>query len=198
MKKILGFLLVALFSQGAFSADIGPQQLIRQTTDKVLAEIRANSDVYKVDPGKLYSLVDEVVLPHFNFVAMTNLALGRHRKEFDATQKTKIVSEFRTLLVRTYGKALVEYNDQEVTYLGMAGSIEKGKVKVKTEIAQAGGASIPLDYSLRLGKQGWKVYDIKVDGISLVTNYRSSFAREIKKNGVEGLISLLHERNQKK
>ena len=197
MKKILALLLVGLFSQSVFSADIDPQQLIKQTTDKVLGEIRANSEVYKVAPDQLYALVDEVVLPHFNFVAMTNLALGRHRKEFDTTQKSRIVSEFRALLVRTYGKALVEYNDQEITYLDMVGSIEKGKVKVKTEIVQAGGAAIPLDYSLRLGKQGWKVYDIKVDGISLVTNYRSSFAREIKKNGVEGLISLLHERNQK-
>jgi phospholipid transport system substrate-binding protein len=197
MKKILGLLLVALFSQSAFSVDIDPQQLIKQTTDKVLGEIRVNSDAYKADPDQLYALVDKVVLPHFNFVAMTNLALGRHRKEFDTTQKPRIVSEFRALLVRTYGKALVEYNDQEITYLEMVGSIEKGKVKVKTEIVQAGGASIPLDYSLRLGKQGWKVYDIKVDDISLVSNYRSSFAREIKKNGVEGLISLLHERNQR-
>lgn len=198
MNKILGLVLVALLSQTVFSAEIDPRQLIKQTTDKVLKDIRANAETYKSDPDKLYALVDKVVLPHFNFVAMTNLALGRHRKEFDETQKTRIVDEFRTLLVRTYGKALIEYNDQKITYLDMLGEIDKGKVKVKTEIAQAGGASIPLDYSLRRGKQGWQVYDIKVDGISLVTNYRSSFSREIKKNGVEGLISLLNERNQKK
>lgn len=198
MKKILGLLIMALFSPIAFSADIDPQLLIKQTIDTVLADIRVNSEAYKSDPDKLYVLVEEVVLPHFNFVAMTNLALGRHRKAFDADQKPKIVSEFRTLLVRTYGKALIEYSDQEITHLGMTGSIEKGKVKVKTEIVLSGGAPIPIDYRLRLGKQGWKVYDIKVDGISLVTNYRSSFAREIKKNGVEGLINLLHERNQKK
>jgi phospholipid transport system substrate-binding protein len=78
----------------------------------------------------------------------------------------------------------------------MLGSVEKGKVKVRTEVTQAGGAAIPLDYSLRRGKEVWQVYDIQVDGISLVTNYRSSFDREIKKNGVEGLIRLLTERNQ--
>jgi phospholipid transport system substrate-binding protein len=108
----------------------------------------------------------------------------------------RIVHEFKTLLIRTYGKALLEYNNQEVNYLDMLGSVEKGKVKVKTEVTQAGGSAIPLNYSLKRGKQGWQVYDIQVDGISLVTNYRSSFSREITKNGVEGLIKLLSERNQ--
>jgi phospholipid transport system substrate-binding protein len=194
MIKIL--LLIALFSQGVFSADIDPQQLIKQATDKVLSEIKLNSDDYRANPEKLSALVDEVVLPHFNFLAMTNLALYRHRNEFNDEQKTRIVSEFKTLLIRTYGKALLEYNNQEVNYLDMLGSVEKGKVKVKTEVTQAGGSAIPLDYSLRRGKEGWQVYDIQVDGISLVTNYRSSFDREIKKNGVEGLIKLLNERNQ--
>jgi phospholipid transport system substrate-binding protein len=192
--KIL--LLITLFSQDVFSADIGPQQLIKQATDKVLSEIKLNSDDYRANPDKLTALVEEVVLPYFNFVAMTNLALYRHRNEFNDEQKIRIVSEFKTLLIRTYGKALLEYNNQEVNYLDMLGSVEKGKVKVKTEVTQAGGSAIPLDYSLRRGKEGWQVYDIQVDGISLVTNYRSSFDREINKNGVKGLIKLLSDRNQ--
>ncbi len=192
--KIL--LLITLFSQDVFSADIGPQQLIKQATDKVLSEIKLNSDDYRANPDKLTALVEEVVLPYFNFVAMTNLALYRHRNEFNDEQKIRIVSEFKTLLIRTYGKALLEYNNQEVNYLDMLGSVEKGKVKVKTEVTQAGGSAIPLDYSLRRGKEGWQVYDIQVDGISLVTNYRSSFDREINKNCVEGLIKLLSDRNQ--
>jgi len=192
--KIL--LLITLFSQDVFSADIGPQQLIKQATDKVLSEIKLNSDDYRANPDKLTALVEEVVLPYFNFVAMTNLALYRHRNEFNDEQKIRIVSEFKTLLIRTYGKALLEYNNQEVNYLDMLGSVEKGKVKVKTEVTQAGGSAIPLDYSLRRGKEGWQVYDIQVDGISLLTNYRSSFDREINKNGVEGLIKLLSDRNQ--
>jgi phospholipid transport system substrate-binding protein len=192
--KIL--LLITLFSQDVFSADIGPQQLIKQATDKVLSEIKLNSDDYRANPDKLTALVEEVVLPYFNFVAMTNLALYRHRNEFNDEQKIRIVSEFKTLLIRTYGKALLEYNNQEVNYLDMLGSVEKGKVKVKTEVTQAGGSAVPLDYSLRRGKEGWQVYDIQVDGISLVTNYRSSFDREINKNGVEGLIKLLSDSNQ--
>jgi len=200
MMKILvmikSLIMIALFSQSVFSADIGPLQLIKQATDQVLGEIKLNAEEYQANPDKLFELVDQVVLPHFNFVAMTNLALYRHRKEFNDEQKVRIVNEFKTLLIRTYGKALLEYNNQEVNYLDMLGSVEKGKVKVKTEVNQAGGVAIPLDYSLRLVKQGWQVYDIQVDGISLVTNYRSSFSREINKNGVEGLIKLLSDRNQ--
>jgi len=187
---------MALFSQNVLSNEVGPQQLIKQATDRVIEEIKLNSNDYRANPDKLFALVDEVVLPHFNFVAMTNLALYRHRKEFNDEQKIRIVHEFKTLLIRTYGKALLEYNNQEVKYLDMLGSVDKGKVKVKTEVTQTGGTAIPLDYSLRRGKQGWKVYDIQVDGISLVTNYRSSFSREISKSGVEGLIKLLNERNQ--
>jgi phospholipid transport system substrate-binding protein len=192
--KIL--LLIGLFSQSVFSAEIGPQQLMKQTTDKVLSEIKLNLNDYRANPDKLSALVEEVVLPYFNFVAMTNLALYRHRNEFNDEQKARVVDEFKTLLIRTYSMALLEYNNQAVNFLGMLGSVEKGKVKVKTEVTQAGGTAIPLDYSLRRGKEVWQVYDIKVDGISLVTNYRSSFDREIKKNGVEGLIKLLNERNQ--
>ncbi len=194
IMKIL--LLIGLFSQSVFSAEVGPQQLMKQTTDKVLSEIKLNLDDYRANPDRLSALVEEVVLPYFNFVAMTNLALYRHRNEFNDEQKARVVDEFKTLLIRTYSMALLEYNNQAVNFLGMIGSVEKGKVKVKTEVTQVGGAAIPLDYSLRRGKEVWQVYDIQVDGISLVTNYRSSFDREIKKNGVEGLIKLLNERNQ--
>jgi phospholipid transport system substrate-binding protein len=140
--------------------------------------------------------VGDVVLPHFNFEKMTELALGRHKDKISQEQKPLIVSEFRILLVRTYGKALLEYNDQEIIYLPMVPSSKEGYATVKTEIDQAGGFPIPLDYKLQLEDDGWKVYDISVDEVSLVTNYRSSFSRQIKKNGVEGLIKTLRERNR--
>jgi len=177
-------------------AATGPQQLIRETSDKVLAEIRANSDSYESNPQKIHKLVDEVVLPHFDFLAMTDLALGRYKDDVNAEQKPAIVSEFRTLLVRTYSSALLEYTDQELIYLPMEGTEADGKVIVRTEIEQTGGFPIPINYTLRLGDSGWKVFDISVDEVSLVTNYRSSFARAIKKNGVEGLIKTLRDRNQ--
>jgi phospholipid transport system substrate-binding protein len=192
-KLIAG--LILMLALPAMAAT-GPEQLVRQTTESVIAEIRANLDVYQDDPKKVYQLVDELVLPHFDFPAMTDLALGRHKEKVSAEQKPEIVAEFRQLLVRTYSSALFEYTDQEMIYLPMEGSETEGLVTVRTEIEQAGGFPIPINYALRLGDEGWKVFDVSVDEVSLVTNYRSSFARAIKRDGVDGLIKTLRERNQ--
>ena len=196
MNKLIALLLCLLSQQAVIAAESNPQELIRQTADRVLRQIQSNSEQYQQDPAKLYALVDEVVLPHFDFDTMVDLALGSYKSKVNAQQKPQIINEFRVLLVRTYGKALLDYNDQKIIYLPTEGSVEQGNVMVKTEIEQEGGFPIPLNYSLKASKQGWKVYDISVDDISLVTNYRSSFARQIKKNGVDGLIKTLHDRNQ--
>jgi phospholipid transport system substrate-binding protein len=194
VKKLIAGLIL-LLALPAMAAN-GPEQLVRQTTENVIAEIRANLDTYKSDPKKVYKLVDQLVLPHFDFAAMTDLALGRYKDEVSASQRPAIVVEFRQLLVRTYSSALFEYTDQEMIYLPMEGSEADGMVIVRTEIEQAGGFPIPINYELRLGNGGWKVFDVTVDEVSLVTNYRSSFARAIKKDGVDGLINILRERNQ--
>ncbi len=194
MNKILAFvlLLVVLPAQ----AVSGPEKLIRDTSDRVIAEIKKNAASYQSDPQRIYRLVNDVVLPHFDFSAMTDLALGNYKDQVNGEQKPTIVNEFRQLLVRTYSSALLEYTDQVLIYLPMEGSEADGNVVVRTEIEQAGGFPIPINYSLRLGDDGWKVFDISVDEVSLVTNYRSSFARAIKKDGVDGLIKTLQSRNQ--
>ncbi len=194
MKKILTFVL--LLAVMPAQAVTGPEKLIKDTSDKVLAEIRGNAANYQKNPQNIYRLVDEVVLPHFDFTAMTELALGRYKDKVSAEQKPTIVEEFRQLLVRTYSSALLEYTDQELIYLPMEGSEADGEVVVRTEVEQSGGFPIPINYRLRLGDDGWKVFDISVDEVSLVTNYRSSFARAIKKDGVDGLIKTLQDRNQ--
>ena len=194
MKKvILGLLLMLATSAMAAT---GPEQLIRETSDKVMDEIKINAEQYESDPQGIYDLVSDVVLPHFDFVAMTDLALGRYKDDVNAEQRPEIVNEFRLLLVRTYSSALLEYTDQVMIYLPMEGSEAEGLVTVRTEIEQAGGFPIPINYVLRKGDDGWKVFDISVDEVSLVTNYRSSFARAIKKNGVDGLIETLRGRNE--
>jgi len=194
VKKIIAFMLLLVALPALAAA--GPEQLIRETSEKVLAEIKANEDTYKSDPKGVYKLVNEVVLPHFDFSAMTDLALGKYKDKVNAEQRPIIVEEFRLLLVRTYSSALLEYTDQQLIYLPMEGLEADGKVMVRTEVEQAGGFPIPINYTLRLGEDGWKVFDISVDDVSLVTNYRSSFARAIKKNGVDGLIKTLQDRNQ--
>jgi phospholipid transport system substrate-binding protein len=194
VNKIYGFILLLLVLP--VQAATVPENLIRETSDKVISEIKTNREAYRENPEGIYQLVDTVVLPHFDFSAMTDLALGNYRDQVSADQRPTIVNEFRNLLVRTYSSALLEYTDQELTYLPMEGSVDEGEVVVRTEIAQSGGFPIPIDYSLRRGDDGWKVFDISVDEVSLVTNYRSSFARAIKKDGVDGLIKILQERNQ--
>jgi phospholipid transport system substrate-binding protein len=194
VKKVIALVLCVLVFPAL--AMTGPEQLIRETSDKVLDEIKNNAQQYRDEPKRIYDLVDELVLPHFDFSAMTDLALGRYKDEVSAEQRPEIVAEFRQLLVRTYSSALLEYTDQELVYLPMEGSEADGLVTVRTEIEQAGGFPIPINYTLRLGDDGWKVFDISVDDVSLVTNYRSSFARAIKKDGVDGLIRTLRDRNQ--
>ncbi|MFA9418629.1 MAG: phospholipid-binding protein MlaC [Gammaproteobacteria bacterium] len=196
MKKLTGLLLFLFCLQTVIAVEIGPQELIEQTTSRLLIEIKSNSEKFQQDPSKLYSLVDEVVLPHFDFESMIDLVLGRYRNKVSAEQRPLIVKEFQALLVRTYSRALLDYNDQEIIYLPMEISIETGSATVKTEIEQAGGFPIPLNYSLKQSDHGWKVYDISVDDVSLVTNYSASFARQIRKHGVDGLIETLRERNQ--
>ena len=195
LKGLVLGLLMAVVWQPLLAGDSEPEKMIRQTADEVLEIIKARQVELKQDPAKLYALVDEKVLPHFDFERMTDLALGRYKRKVKGEQKPQLVQEFRQLLVRTYGKALLEYNDQVITYLPMRGKLSKGEVSIRTEIEQKGGFPIPLNYELYRKDDGWKVYDISVDNISLVTNYRSSFARKIKEAGIDGLVKSLRSRN---
>lgn len=195
MKKIILLLSFFIFSVNVQAQT--PEELIKETTELVLADIKVNVEAYKTEPALLYKFVDTTVLKHFDFEKMTNLALGRYRRKMNDEQKIDMQNVFQELLVRTYSKALLEYENQGVNYLPSKGSVEKGEVTVRTEIEQPGGLPIPLNYKLYLKDGSWKVYDISVDNISLVTNYRSSFARQIKKTGIDGLIKSLRDRNAK-
>lgn len=194
MKKILLAFSLLFFAMNAQAQT--PEELIKETTDAVLADIKINLAAYKKEPAKLYQFVEKTVIKHFDFKRMTNLALGKYRRKMNASQHVAMTEVFQELLVRTYSKALLEYEDQGVSYLPSKGSVAKGEVTVRTVIDQPGGFPIPLHYKLSLKDGAWMVYDISVDHVSLVTNYRSSFARQIKKNGIDGLIKSLRDRNK--
>jgi len=163
----------------------------------VLARLKADSERLKADSDLIYPLVEDLVLPHFDFSRMSIWVLGKNWRLADAAQQQQFTNEFRTLLVRTYAKALLEYTDQSMSYLPMHAEEGADKVTVKTEILQNGGPTIPLHYSMYLNKEGaWKVYDIKVDGVSLVSNYRSSFATEVRNGGIPKLLDKLVQMNQ--
>ena len=155
-----------------------------------------NKEVLEQEPALIYGFVKDILLPNFDFNKMSKLALGKNWRKADADEKVEFVKELRLLIIRTYSTAMVEYADNEIIFLPFKGKLEKKKVKVKTEVLQAGGPSIPMALSMYLNKEKvWKIYDVKIDGISLVTNYRSTFANQIRKEGMAQLIADLAKRN---
>jgi len=198
MKTLLGLLTAFLITSflPAAAADVAPDVLVKTVTHEVLDAVRQDKDIRNGNSKKVLDLVETKILPHFNFYRMTQLALGREARQANPEQMKVLVEEFRTLLVRTYSKALTEYRDQEIVFKPFKMAPSDTDVRVRTEVKQSGGKPVSIDYYLEKGNNGWKVYDIEVAGASLVTNYRSTFAQEIQKGGVEGLIKSLQEKNK--
>ena len=174
------------------------ESLVIDTTNKVLGRLRRDKAELEKDKNKIYPLVQELILPHFDFQKMSIWVLGKNWRKANAEQQKNFTREFQNLLVRTYSTALLGYTDQKIDFLPFHTGEGDRKVTVKSRIVQGGGATdIPLNYSLYLNKAGeWKVYDITVDGISLVTNYRTGFASEVRKGGIPGLLAKLEEMNK--
>lgn len=193
------WLLVAfssMFLAVSVAAAEEPDQLVKSVTEEVLTIVRNDKDIQSGSTKKAIALVDAKVLPHFNFTHMTQLAMGREWRNASPAQQQTLTAEFKTLLVRTYSKALTEYRNQTIEYKPFTAKAGDTDVKVRTVVKQQSSAKpIELDYSLEKLDAGWKVYDIEVAGVSLVTNYRDSFASEVRNNGVDGLIKALQTKN---
>jgi phospholipid transport system substrate-binding protein len=181
----------------ASAAEMAPDALVKNTAQEVLTIIKQDKDIQSGNSQKVLDLVEAKVLPHFDFARMAQLAVGRHWSKASPAQQQVLVKEFRTLLVRTYSSSLTSYRDQTIDYRPAKLAPGDTDVTVKTVVNQPGGQPIPIEYSLEKGADGWKVYDVAVDSVSLVTNYRSSFSQEIQSRGVEGLIKTLADKNRK-
>jgi phospholipid transport system substrate-binding protein len=179
----------------AFAADPAPDVLVRQAIDQVTAVISRDPDIQAGDRAKINALVDSKVLPYFDFTRMTQLALGKNWRGTTPAQREALVNEFRALLVRTYALSLAQYRGQKVAVEPLTLAPDTETVTVKTKIQQA-GAAVGIDYSMRKTDQGWKVYDVVVEGVSLVTNYRNTFNDQIQQHGIDGLVKVLSERNR--
>ncbi len=186
------------WAQSVFAA-ADPQALVMKTTEQVLAEIQAKKQELTDNPSKIYPLVDQILLPRFDFNQISRLVLGDHWKSATAPEKKGFIKEFRELLVRTYATALLSYSGQEIEYPPIKAKPDAKKVKIKTKVKNSGSSAVPIDYSLYLSKakKDWMVYDITIDGVSLVSTYRSNFNSQIRRNKLAGLISDLKERNAK-
>ncbi|EKE17272.1 MAG: hypothetical protein ACD_10C00532G0003 [uncultured bacterium] len=195
MKKIIAFLFAALVGT-AVQAQDAPDALIMQVTEDVLDIVRKDKDIQTGNAQKAIELVDKKVLPHFNFPHMTALALGKEWRKATVQQQQQLTAEFRTLLVRTYSNALTGYKNQKVVYKPFKMKPDETDVMVRTEVVQPGSKAVQLDYSLEKQDSGWKVYDVTVAGISLVTNYRDQFAQEVRSGGIDGLIATISVKNK--
>ena len=200
MFRIIISMLAGVLALGAQASELSPDILAKNTTQEVLAILKADKDIQSGNVKKAYELVEAKVLPHFDFNRMTQLAVGKHWNSASPQQKQALVKEFRSLLVRTYATSLTEFSNQTVEFKPLNMRPEDAQVTVKTEINQPGGKPIPIDYEMYKTSFGWKVFDVAIDGVSLVINYRSSFANTIRQSGIDGLIAMLEakSRNQDK
>jgi len=189
-------LLAVAAAAGAMTDEPPAQQLVRTATDKVKASLLAESAAIEADRNRLYELVSEIILPHFDFTQMSKIVLGKHWKAASPAQQEQFIGEFRDLLIRTYATALWEYAQREVSYLPMRKRRGDKVVSVRTEVAQPGGRAVPVNYEMYLKGDIWQVYDVAIGGISLIKNYRSSFGSEISQMGLDGLIKRLAESGQ--
>lgn len=199
MRRLLIVIACAALLAGAplGAAEImAPDQLARSVTEEVLAIVRADKDIQAGNQKKVLDLVESKVLPHFNFVRMTQLAMGRNWRQASAEQQKMLVAEFRALLVRTYTTAFTQYRNQTVVYRPVRVHPGDTEVVVRSQINQPSGPPVGVDYSMERTDKGWKVYDFAVEGVSLVQNYRNTFNSEVQRSGVEGLIKVLAERNR--
>ncbi len=197
VMKYTGALLAGMLLLGSSAAAVqAPEVLVQETTDKITSVLRAEQDKIKAEPDRLLEIVDTIVAPHFDFERMSSWVLGKYWRKASDDEKTRFAQEFRTLLVRTYAKALNDNYDKQIDMLTPRKRKDGKQVTVRTEIQQSGGFPIPISYKMHMKEGAWKIFDVSVDGISLVANYRSSFAKEIRKDGLEKLIARLVDRNQ--
>jgi len=207
MKFLRSLLLVSLFlpfaafgqasagSTAKSTAQLGPDELVRAVTDDVLNAIKNDKQLAAGDKQKALKLAEEKVLPHIDFAEATRLAVGRSWSQASPEQKKRLVEEFRRMLVRTYSSAISTYEGQTMKVLPVRMKPGDTEVTVRNQYIRAGGKPVQLDYAMHKTGSGWKIYDIVVEGVSLVLTYRSEFDAVVKQDGIDGLIKRLGQKN---
>jgi len=192
------FLVLVLFGWGslAVAADHPAQSLVQDTVDGLLNLLQTEGDRVSSDPQFLRAQLEDRVVPHINFPLMTSRAIGKHWKKASTEQKKVLVKEYKEFLLNSYAGAVSEYKDGVVEYKPFKAGKKENQAVVKSTFKQSGAPDVPVVYKLVDRKDKWQIYDIEVSQLSIVTNNRSFFSAEISRNGIDGLIKLLQERNQ--
>ncbi len=195
MALMLLFLPAAMASAAAGGED--PRALVKVTTERLLSIMQEQREQLERDPEQIYGLVNEIVIPHFDFTRMSRWVLGKYWRQATPEQRRRFEKEFRTLLVKSYATSILEFVDDEFRYPPLRMKPGAKRVTVRTDVIRGGAAPVKIEYRLFKTKDGWKAYDVLVEGVSLVTNYRSSFAEEIRQGGLDKLIARLEKHNSK-
>lgn len=195
MKRVLS-LLFFLLAGVALAQDIAPDVMVKGITVDVLDIIKKDKDIQAGNPKRIAEVVETRILPHFDFARMTQIAVAVNWRKATPGQKKALTEEFKTLLVRTYSNALTLYRDQSVDFKPLHMKAGDTDVTVRSEIRQKSAQPVTLDYDMEKTASGWKVYDVKVGGVSLITNYREDFAAQVRESGIDGLIKALASKNR--
>ncbi|MCL2310568.1 MAG: ABC transporter substrate-binding protein [Proteobacteria bacterium] len=188
--------LMALPLMASAQTTEAPDVQVKRVADEVLAIVRSDAKVQAGDPARVREVLDEKLLPHFDFRRMVMLTMGRNWRLATEEQQKELVEQFRTLLVRTYSGALAQFRDDTINVKPLRAAADAKEVTVYSEVIRPGGTPVPVDYSLILSSDGkWRCYDVIVGGVSLVTNYRDEFNQQVKTGGVEGLLKVLAAKN---
>ena len=192
---------IFLFSLAALAfpvpaQDTAPDALVKSVTLEVIDLISKDKDIKSGSRAKLVEVIEAKVLPHFNFTAMTALAMGQNWGKSTPEQKKRLTEEFKTLLVRTYASALAAYSEQKFDFRPLRAKPTDTDVTVNVRVLQPGAQAVTLDYSMEKTANGWKCYDVMVGGVSLVANYRTEFANTVRNSGIDGLIKDLQTKNR--
>jgi phospholipid transport system substrate-binding protein len=195
MSKILAFMGAAALAFSVAAQELVPDQLVQKITEEVLAAIKSDKQLAAGDKQKAMKLAEEKVLPYIDFEDATRLAVGRSWSQATPEQKKRLVAEFRNMLVRTYSNAIQAYQGQTLKVLPSRGEPKGDEATVRTQFVRAGGQPLPIDFQMRKTEKGWRVFDISVEGVSLVLTYRSEFDAVVKQQGIDGLIKRLADKN---
>jgi phospholipid transport system substrate-binding protein len=194
MKIFLALAAFLLITPALAQGD-NPEALVKKMTDDVMTAIKADKQLAAGDKQKALKLAEQKILPHVDFGEATRLAVGRAWNEASPEQRKRLVSEFRNMLVRTYSNAISAYEGQTMKVLPVRMKPDDTEATVRNQFVRGGGKPVAVDYQMRKADGGWKIYDISVEGVSLVLTYRSEFDAIVKQQGIDGLIKRLAERN---
>jgi phospholipid transport system substrate-binding protein len=198
MKLLLAALAALLVSVPVSAETTAPDAMIRQLCDDVIVSIKQDSAIRAGDWSHIAGLVETKIVPYFDFGRTTQIAMGRAWREATPQQREELTRQFKQLLIRTYAGALSNYSDQRIEVRPLRAKPQDDEVTVKSVIRQPGAEAIDIDYDLERAADGWKIFDVRVAGVSLVATYRTSFAEEVRNRGVQGLIELLAAKNRER